>query len=153
MPNLPLTFTVQGADIEVPNFWIFAIVRSIFNHIFDSCIEMFEFGDNFGLRSKFIGVPRKFYNGNYGENSKKLRKLQTINATLIYIINCITCFSLEIIVVIPRTWSPDIGFGRNPKGTFPKYHASIPFDNTESMIFNPEVNKYHIINYRVPPLV
>lgn len=34
------------------------------NSIFDSCFTSLEFGDGFGLGSKFVGVPRIYRNGN-----------------------------------------------------------------------------------------
>lgn len=43
-------------------------------------------------------------------------------------------------MVVPETWSPDFGYGRNPKETFTKYHALIPFDSSKFIIFKPEVN-------------
>lgn len=88
------------------------------SYIFDSGIKNFESGVCFGLSSKFVGVARVYQNENHGGSSRNL-----ILNFLFCLIECITWFNLETIVVVPTTWSSVVGFGKNPEGTFPKHHA------------------------------
>lgn len=72
-----------------------------------------------------------------------LPKTSKTNVTFINLTEFKTLFQFGDYYGHSGTLSPDLGFGRNPKGIFPKYNALIIFDGSKFLILYPEVNKCH----------